>query len=126
MNHKYDIAAYYWPAYHDEPRWRKFMPDGEGEWETIRKAKPKFTGHCQPRVPQWGYLNEADPIVMDKKIDAAVKHGVNTFIFDWYWYENQPFLEDTLNKGFLKAKGNDRMKFFLMWANHDATTGWDL
>ena len=48
---KYDIAAYYWPAYHDEPRWRRFMPDGHGEWETIRKAKPKIPGHEQPRIP---------------------------------------------------------------------------
>jgi hypothetical protein len=126
MKNTYDIAAYYWPAYHDEARWRRFMPDGEGEWETIKKAKPKFEGHKQPRIPQWGYLNEADPAVMARKIDAAADHGVNTFIFDWYWYENQPFLEDTLTQGFLKAKNNSRMRFFLMWANHNATTAWDL
>lgn len=64
MTSPYDIAAYYWPAYHDEPRWRRFMPDGEGEWETIKKAKPKFPGHEQPRVPQWGYLDESDPAVI--------------------------------------------------------------
>lgn len=122
----YDIAAYYWPAYHDEPRWRRFMPEGEGEWQTIRKATPKFPGHWQPRVPAWGYLNEADPLVMEKKIDAAADHGVNVFIFDWYWYENQPFLEDALSKGFLGARNNGRSKFFVMWANHDATTLWDL
>ena len=34
VNKPCDVAAYYWPAYHDEPRWRRFMPDGEGEWET--------------------------------------------------------------------------------------------
>ena len=126
ISNRYDIAAYYWPAYHDEPRWRRFMPAGEGEWETIRKAKPKFEGHRQPRIPLWGYLNEADPRVMERKIDVAVEHGVNTFIFDWYWYENQPFLEDALVKGFLAARNNSRIRFFLMWANHDATTGWDL
>ena len=126
MTSPYDIAAYYWPAYHDEPRWRRFMPDGEGEWETIKKSKPKFPGHDQPRVPQWGYLDESDPAVMEGKIDAAADHGVNTFIFDWYWFERQPFLEQTLNEGFLKARNNGRVKFFLMWANHDATSGWDL
>ena len=126
MKKTYDIAAYYWPAYHDEARWRCFMPDGEGEWETIKKTQPKFEGHNQPRIPQWGYLNEADPAVMEKKIDAAADHGVNTFIFDWYWYENQPFLEDALTQGFLKAKNNSRMHFYLMWANHNATTAWDL
>ncbi len=126
MNKTYDIAAYVWPAYHDEPRWRPFMPDGEGEWQTIRQAKPHFDGHQQPRVPLWGYTDEADPLVMERKIDAAADHGVNVFIYDWYWYEDQPFLEDALGKGFLGARNNDRMKFFLMWANHDATTLWDL
>lgn len=126
MRDSYDIAAYYWPAYHDEPRWRRFMPEGQGEWETIRKATPKFPGHWQPRVPLWGYLDEADPRVMERKIDAAADHGVNVFIFDWYWYENQPFLEEALNRGFLKARNNDRIQFFVMWANHDATTLWDL
>ncbi len=121
-----DVAAYYWPAYHDEPRWRRFMPDGEGEWQTIRRAEPRFEGHYQPRVPAWGYEDESDPRVMARKIDAAADHGVNVLIFDWYWYENAPFLEKALGDGFLGAENNDRVRFFLMWANHDATTLWDL
>jgi hypothetical protein len=51
---------------------------------------------------------------------------VNVFIFDWYWYENQPFLEDALSKGFLPAKNNDKIRFYIMWANHNATTLWDI
>ena len=126
MSEPFDIAAYYWPAYHDEPRWRRFMPRGEGEWETVRAARPKFPGHVQPRVPQWGYLDESDPRVMERKIDAAADHGINTIIFDWYWYENEPFLEKALSKGFLGARNNDRVRFYLMWANHDASSLWDL
>lgn len=126
MSAKYDIAAYYWPAYHDEPLWRRFMPEGQGEWETIRKAVPRFPGHNQPRVPLWGYEDEADPSVMAKKIDAASQHGVNVFIFDWYWYNNQPFLEEALRRGFMGAANNDQMRFYLMWANHDASTLWDI
>ncbi len=126
MTKTYDIAAYYWPAYHDEPLWRRFMPEGEGEWETVRKAAPRFAGHNQPRVPIWGYEDESDPAVMAKKIGAAADHGVNVLIFDWYWYNNGPFLEEALRRGFLGAPNNDRMRFYLMWANHDASTLWDL
>ena len=126
MQQKYDIAAYYWPAYHDEPRWRRFMPEGKGEWETVRKAKPKFPGHWQPRVPAWGETDESDPAIMARKIDLAANHGVNVFIFDWYWYENEPFLEEALNRGYLAAPNNDKVKFYIMWANHGATTAWDL
>jgi hypothetical protein len=117
----YDIAAYVWPAYQPEARFKDIgvFKDGKGEWEAIYNAKPKFPGHNQPHVPLWGYTNEADPKVMEKKIDAAVSHGVNVFIYDWYWYDGKPFLENGINKGFLGASNNDKMKFYLMWANHD-------
>ena len=126
MKKKYDIAAYIWPAYTgDEPRTRIFWPDGYGEWETVKAAKPQFSGHLWPRKPLWGYVNEADPRVMEMEIDAAADHGVNVFIYDWYWFDNRPFLEQCLNDGFLKAKNRSRMKFYIMWANHDVTYGWD-
>ncbi len=123
---EYTIAAYFWPAYHDAPRWRDFFRGREGEWEIIRNAKPKFEGHSQPHIPMWGYEMEDDPLVMEKKIETAVEHKVNCFIFDWYWYDNKPFLEETINQGFLKAKNNSKIKFYLMWANHDAKTVWDI
>jgi hypothetical protein len=123
---KYDIAAYIWPAYTgDEPRTRMFWPEGNGEWETVRKATAKYAGHTWPRRPLWGYCNEADPYVMQMQIDAAADHGVNVFIYDWYWYDGRPFLEQCLNNGFLMARNNDRMKFYLMWANHDVVNLWD-
>ena len=117
---QYDVAAFVWPAYYNEPRFADIgvFPDGKGEWEAVYNAKPKFEGHRQPRVPLWGYLDESDPKTQEKIIDTALKYGVNTFIFDWYWYDNKPFLEDVLNKGFLKAGNNTKMKFYLMWANH--------
>lgn len=122
----YKVVAYYWPAYHDEPRWRPFFSGTEGEWEIIRNSKPKYDGHRQPRIPVWGYEDESNPAVMEKKINAAVSHGVNVWAFDWYWYEHGPFLEDCINKGFLKAENNRKIEFYIMWANHDATTLWDL
>lgn len=122
----YDIAAYIWPAYTgDEPRTRIFWPEGMGEWQSVRSAEKRFEGHTWPRKPLWGYVNEADPYVMEMEINAAADHGVNVFIYDWYWYDRRPFLENCLNDGFLKAKNRDRMKFYLMWANHDALALWD-
>jgi hypothetical protein len=125
-NREYKIAAYYWPAYHDEAIWRQFFKGNEGEWEIIRNSSPKFEGHYQPRIPLWGYENEADPAVMEKKIEAATNHGVNIFIFDWYWYGNKPFLEECINKGFLRSRNNNKIQFYLMWANHNACSLWDI
>jgi len=123
---KYDVAAFIWPSYSgNDARSRIFWQEGIGEWQTVRDALPKFPGHVEPRKPLWGYVNEANPDVMEMQINAAVKHGVNVFIYDWYWYDNRPFLEDCLNDGFLGAPNNNLMQFYLMWANHDATYLWD-
>ena len=44
---------------------------------------------------------------------------MNVFVYDWYWYEEGPYLESALNDGFLKARNNHKMQFYIMWANHD-------
>jgi hypothetical protein len=116
----YLVAAYVWPSCHDESRSREvFWPAGIGEWEIIQMGDPRFEGHYQPRVPLWGYEMDDDPEVFERKISTAVEHGVDMFIFDWYWYEGRPFLESSLNEGFLGADNNHLMQFYLMWANHD-------
>jgi len=121
----YDIAAFVWPSYHPDDRAKIFWPDGIGEWQTVASNTPKYEGHEQPRYPLWGYINEADPYVAEMEINAAADHGVNVFIFDWYWYDGLPYLEGHLNEGYLGARNNDRVKFYLMWANHDVNLTWD-
>lgn len=126
MKQKIDVAAYIWPAYTGtDPRNHIFWPEGHGEWETVKAAKAKYEGHQWPRKPLLGYQDEADPRVMEEQIELAVSHGVNTFIYDWYWYDDRPFHETCLNDGFLKASNCNKMKFYLMWANHDANYLWD-
>lgn len=126
MGKQYDVAAYIWPSYTgDEPRTRIFWPEGYGEWQTVKAAMPKYEGHEWPRKPLWGYVNEADPYVMEMQIEAAAAHGVNVFIYDWYWFDNRPFLEQCLDNGYLKARNNDKVRFYIMWANHTATSLWD-
>ena len=117
---EYKVAAYIWPSCHHDERFGDMLwPEGIGEWEVIKKGNPRFEGHYQPKVPLWGYEMDDDPEVMEKWIDVATDYGVNVFIFDWYWYDEGPFLESTLNNGFLKAKNNEKMQFYVMWANHD-------
>lgn len=118
---RYEIGAYYFPNFHEDERNNEWHGKGWTEWELVRQATPRFEGHCQPKVPMWGYEDESDPAVMEKKIAAAADSGLTSFVFDWYWYEDGGFLQDCLEKGFLKARNNDRLKFALMWANHDWT-----
>ncbi len=116
----YYVAAYIWPSCHHDARFGEMLwPEGEGEWEVIRKGNPRYEGHYQPRQPLWGYEMDNDPKVVERWIDVALDHGINTFVYDWYWFNDGPFLESALNEGFLKAPNNGKMNFYLMWANHD-------
>ena len=124
---KFDVAAIIWPAYQNEPRWKELgiFAHGCGEWQNVYEGKPRFEGHYQPMVPYWGYGLDDDPVEMSRQIDAALAAGINVFIYDWYWYQGRPFLENALNNGFLKAPNNERMKFYLMWANHNVNKLWN-
>ena len=123
---QYDIAAYIWPSYTGkEPRARQFWEQGIGEWQSVLSAEKRTEDQILPRKPLWGTVDEADPAVMEFQIKEALRHGVNVFIYDWYWYDRRPFLEQCLDEGFLGAKNNTDMQFYLMWANHDAVYTWD-
>ena len=52
---------------------------------------------------------------MPPRIKLAIDH----FIFDWYWYDGKPFLDQPLERGYLGAANNQDVRFCLMWANHD-------
>ena len=117
---KITVAVYYFPNYHtNDARNIKNKGENWSEWELIKAAKPRFPGHDQPKVPLWGYTDEKKPQVMAQKIEAATDNGIDCFIFDWYMYEDGPFLNRCLDEGFLQAKNVGKIKFALMWANHD-------
>lgn len=119
------VAAYYFP---------NWGPLQTSEWGLIKWAKPQFEGHLQPKVPAWGFEDENDPAVMARKIEAAASHGIDAFIFDWYFFDPQPgaeklagytpwdgqkYLSRALEQGFLKAPNIGALRFAIMWCNHD-------
>jgi hypothetical protein len=115
----YQVAAYYFGNYHVDPRNEAQHGPGWTEWQLVQQARPRFQGHRQPKVPLWGYQDESDPAVFEHKIKAAAEAGISAFIFDWYWYNDGPFLESALEKGYLGARNKSDLKFAIMWANHD-------
>ena len=68
----YDVAAYVWPAYQPEPRWKELgiFDEGIGEWQSVKNSARKENGYHWNRKPLWGYVNEADPCV---KADSFVE-----------------------------------------------------
>ncbi len=118
MANGYQTAVYYFPNWHVDEANERFHGKNWTEWELLKCARPRFEGHIQPKIPLWGYEDEADPRVMAKKIDAAAENGIDCFLFDWYWFEDRSFLSRCLEEGFLKAENVGKIKFALMYANH--------
>ena len=117
---KTKIYAYYFPNWHVDKRNEEWHGKNWTEWEVVKCARSRFEGHEQPWTPLWGYEDESDPEVMEKKIRAAKDYGIDGFIFDTYYYDDGPYRARCLDEGFLKAKSGSDFEFAVMWCNHDA------
>lgn len=113
-----NVAAIYCPLWHPYDHMNSWHGEGWTEWELLKTAAPRFRGHHQPLRPSWGCFNEADPKWATREIALAADHGIDVFIFDWYWFSGVRLMEEALEKGFLKAPNRRRLQFALMWANH--------
>ncbi len=114
-----DVVAIYCPLWHRYEHMDSWRGYGWTEWELLKNAPPRFPGHYQPLRPSWGCFDESDPKWSAREIDLAADHHIDVFLFDWYWYSGVKLMEEALEKGFLKSPNRKRLKFALMWANHD-------
>ena len=123
----FQVAVYNFPSWHPSPAMEKYFGQGWTEFESVRHAKPWFDGQLQPKSPLWGMydesvpgsFNEADPTWAAREIDLASGSGINVFMVDWYWHEGMLFYHEQLEQGFLRAPNRAKMKFAVMWANHN-------
>jgi hypothetical protein len=114
-----EVAAIYCPLWHRYDHMDSWHGYGWNEWELVKSAPPRFKGHYQPLRPSWGCFDESNPEWSHREIDLAADNGIDVFMFDWYWYSGVRLMEEALERGFLKSPNNQRLKFALMWANHD-------
>ena len=116
---KVQVIAYNFPSWHPSPWMEARFGKGWTEFDPLRNARPLFPGHTMPHYPLWGYYNEAEPAWAAREIDLAVNYGVDAWLIDWYWHEGTQFYHEQLKEGMLKASNRDKLKFAVMWANHD-------
>ncbi len=114
-----EVVVIYYPHWHSYDHGSAWKGEGWTEWEGLKAATPRFPGHHQPLKPTWGCFDESDPKWTAREIDLAADHGIDVFLYDWYWYSGVKNMEEALENGFLKASNRQRMKFALMWANHN-------
>lgn len=116
---KFEVVAYNFPSWHPSPFMEQRFGKGWTEFDTLRNAKPLYPGHQMPRYPLWGFFNEADPEWAAREIETASDYGIDAWMIDWYWHNGTQFYQEQLENGFLKAPNRQKLKFAVMWANHD-------
>ena len=111
------VAAYVYPGWHPIPeRDASFYP-GFTEWDLVYGSQPRFSGHVQPRVPALGRYDDRDPIEVGRRIALAAAHGIDAFVYGYFWCRGKRVFEDALDRGFLGSDEGRRAPFALMWAN---------
>lgn len=129
-NYNTDIKAIalYLPQFYSIKENDLWWGKGFTEWTNVKKSKPLFKGHHQPRMPgdKNNYLDYyilTNSSAIKKQIELAKSHGIYGFAIYYYWFSGRRLLEKPLDI-FLNDKSLD-FPFMLIWANHNWTRKWD-
>ena len=88
------IIAFYLPQFHNIPENDEWWGDGFTEWVNVKKAKPLFDGHVQPKEPlNDNYYNLLDDNIKIWQAKIAKEYTVFAItiigLMENYFWKNQ-------------------------------------
>lgn len=117
--------ALYLPQFHSFKENDEWWGRGYTEWTAVRRAKPLFEGHIQPRVPYDGdYYDLSDEGGERLKIQAeqAKEYGIYGFVFYQYYFTGHKLMERPME--ILLAHPEVDIKYCICWANETWRRAW--
>lgn len=118
------IFAYYLPQFHCIPENDAWWGKGFTEWTNVKKMKPLFEGHVQPKHPlNNNYYNLTNIETLKWQSKLIEDYYLDGLIFYHYYFNGKKLLEKPAEL-LLKDK-NIKMPFFFCWANHDWCRSWE-
>lgn len=117
------LITFYLPQFHEIPENNTAWGKGFTEWVNVKKAKPLFWGHNQPRKPLHNnYYNLLDEDVMEWQMGLAKRAGIYGFCFYHYWFGGRMVLEKPVQM--LLNNKNINFHYCFSWANEPWTKTW--
>ncbi|MGO5292977.1 glycoside hydrolase family 99-like domain-containing protein [Porcincola sp. LCP21S3_C12] len=115
--------AFYLPQFHETPENNKWWGKGFTEWTNMKKAKPLFEGHYQPRVPlNKNYYDLSNPNTIRWQAELAKENGIYGFCLYHYWFNGKLLLQKPVE--LLRDNKDIDIHYCLCWANENWTNGW--
>ena len=114
----------YLPQYHQIPENDEFWGKGFTDWDTVKRAKPIYEGHCQPRVPKNNYyydLSKEEDVEWQAKL--AHDNGIYGFGVYHYWFNDEKNLL-TRPAEILRDSKIGNVKYFFVWDNNSWVRSW--
>lgn len=117
------LISFYLPQFHEIPENNNAWGEGFTEWTNVRKSKPLYLGHNQPREPlNDNYYNLLDDGVLEWQAKLAEKAGIYGFCFYHYWFNGRMVLEKPAEMLLKKTEIN--LNYCFAWANESWTKTW--
>ncbi|NLG05090.1 MAG: glycosyl transferase, partial [Clostridia bacterium] len=119
------VISMYLPQYHTFPENNEWWGEGYTEWVAVKRGKPLYKGHIQPRIPldnrYYDLVNEGVE-TWKWQAELAKQYGVYGFCIYQYWFKGRQLMEKPME--LLLAHPEIDLHYSICWANESWTRTW--